>query len=60
MALRYRHNQTVRDSSSSNKEYYIVMVFNFLKVIIGSRVRALLPNKGILPIGGVAQVCKGL
>ena len=56
MPLRNRHNQTVRDSSSSYKVYYIVLVFNFLKGIIGSKVRVIFPNKDILPIGGVASV----
>ena len=50
MPLQNRHNQKVRDSSSNYKVYYIVLVFNFLKGIIGSKVRALLPNMDILPI----------
>ena len=56
MPLQNHHNQKVRYSSSNYKVYYIVLVFNFLKGIIGSKVRVILPNKDILPIGGVASV----
>jgi hypothetical protein len=56
-ALRRRHTQTVRDSSSSFKIDYIIVIQNFLNPkghqnqINGSKVTAILLKGWILPIG---------
>ena len=59
-ALRRRHAQTVRDSSSSYKTDYVFVIKNcpnpkgHQDCISGSKVRALLLKRWILPIMGVA------
>ena len=64
-ALWRRHAQTVRDSTSSYKIDYFIMIKNFLNPeghqnpFIGSKVTAILLERWIWPIGGVAsgRVC---
>ena len=64
-ALRRRHAQTVKDSSSSYKIDYVIVIKKFLNLkghqncITGLRVTAILVKGYILPIGGVAstRVC---
>ena len=57
IALRRRHAQTVRDSSSSYKIDYVIVGNTFLNPeghqhrISGSKVMAMLLKGGILPIG---------
>ena len=64
-ALRRRHAQTVRDSTSSYKIDYVIVIKNFLNPkghqnpISGSKVSAILLKGWILPIGG-ASVVEGL
>ena len=64
-ALRRRHAQTVRDSSSSYKIDYVIVIKNFLNLeghqhpIIGSKVTAILLKGWTSPIGGASAV-KGL
>ena len=59
-ALRRRHAQTVRDSSSSYKIDYFIVIKNFLNpkghqnCISGSKVTAILLKGWICPIGGSA------
>ena len=59
-ALRRRHAQTVRDSSSSYKIDYAIVIKNFLNPeghqirITGSKVTAFFVKGYILPISGVA------
>ena len=61
-ALRRRHAQTVRDSSSSYKIDYVIEIKNFLKPkgqqnpINGSKVTAILLEGWILPYGGASAV----
>ena len=61
MALRRRHTQTVADSSSSYKKEYMLLVENFLNpeghkhCVICSKVKIILPNVGILKVGGVTS-----
>ena len=64
-AFRRRYAQTVRDSSSSYKIEYVLVIKNFLypkgrqHCITGSKVMAILLKQRILSIGGVAsgRVC---
>ena len=64
-ALRRRHAQTVRDSTSSVKIDYIIVIKNFLNPkehenpICGSKVTAILLKVWILPIGRASsgRVC---
>ena len=64
-ALRRRHAQTVRDSTSSYKIDYVIVIKNFLNPeghqnpISGSKVTAILQKGLILPIGGASsgRVC---
>ena len=61
-ALRRRHAQTVRDSSSSYKIDYVMVIKTFLNPeghqnrITGSKVTAILLKWWILPIGGASAV----
>ena len=61
-ALRRRHAQTVRDSSSSYKIDYVIVIKNFLNLkghqnpIIGSKVTDILLKGWILPIDGASAV----
>ena len=61
-ALPRRHAQTVRDSSSSYKIDYVIVIKNFLNPegyqnpINGSKVTAILLKGWILPIGGASAV----
>ena len=61
-ALRRRHAQTVRDSSSSYKIYSVVVIKTFLNPeghqhrITGSKVTAILLKGWILPICGASAV----
>ena len=61
-ALRRRHAQTIRDSSSSYKTDYVIVIKNFLNPkghqnpISGSIVTAILLKGWILPIGGASAV----
>ena len=61
-ALRRRHAQAVRDSSSSYKIDYVIVIKNFLNPeghqnpISGSIVTAILLKGWILPIGGASAV----
>ena len=60
-ALRRRHAQTVRDSTSSYKIDYVIVIKNFLNPeghqnpISGSKVTAILLKGWILPIGGASS-----
>ena len=60
-ALRCRHAQTVRDSTSSYKVDYVIVIKNFLNPeghqnpISGSKITAMLLKGWILPIGGVSS-----
>ena len=64
-ALQRHHAQTVRDSSSSYRIDYVIVIKNFLNReghqnrITGSKVTTILVKGQILPIGGVAsgRVC---
>ena len=64
-ASRRRHAQTVRDSSSSYKIDYVIVIKTFLNPeghqnpISGSKVTAILVKGWILPIGGASsgRVC---
>ena len=64
-ALRRRHAQTVKDSSSSYKKDYVIVVKTFLNheghqiPISGSKVTVILLKGCILPFGGALAV-KGL
>ena len=64
-ALRRRHAQTVRDSSSSHRIDYVIVIKTFLNPkdhpnpINGSKVTAILLKGWILPVGGASAV-KGL
>ena len=64
-ALRRRHVQTVRDSSSSYKMDYVIVIKTFLNPKghqnrnSGSKVTAILMKGRILPIGG-ASLIEGL
>ena len=51
-----RHAQTFRDSSSSYKINYVIVVKTFLNPINGSKVTAILLQGRILPIGGASAV----
>ena len=61
-ALRRRHAQTVRDSSSSYKIDYVIVIKNFLNPerhqnrMSGSKGTAILLKGCILPIGGASAV----
>ena len=61
-ALRRRHAQTVRDSSSSYKIGYVIVIKNFLNQeghhnpINGLKGTAILQKGWILPIGGASAV----
>ena len=61
-ALRRRHAQRVRGSSSSYKIDYVIVMKTFLHPkghqnrISGSKVTAILLNGQILPIGGASAV----
>ena len=61
-ALRRRHAQTVRDTSSSYKIDYAIGIRTFLNPeghpnpITGSKVTAILLKGWILPIGGISAV----
>ena len=61
-ALRRRHAQTVRDSSSSYKIDYVIVISTFLNLegrqncITGSKVTEILLKGWILPIGGASAV----
>ena len=61
-ALRRRHAQTVRDSSSSYNTDYVIVIKTFLSPeghqnrISGSKVTAILLKGWILPIGGASAV----
>ena len=58
--LRRRHAKTVRDSTSSYKIDYVIVIKNFLNPeghqnpISGSKVTAILLKGWILPIGGAS------
>ena len=60
-ALRRRHTQMVRDTSSSYKIHYVIVIKNFLNPeghqnrISGSKVTAILLKWWILPIGGASS-----
>ena len=60
-ALWRRHAKTVRDSSSSHKIVYVLLINNFINIkghqnpIIGSKVTVILLKGWILPIFGVAS-----
>ena len=62
IALRRRHAQRVRDSSSSYKIDYVIVIKTFLNPeghqnrISGSKVTAILLKGWILPIGGASAV----
>ena len=62
IALRRRHAQTVRDSSSSYKIDYVIVIKTFLipewhqNCICGSKVTAILLKGWILPIGGASSL----
>ena len=62
IALRRRHAQTVRDSSSRYKLDYVIVIKTFLNPeghqnrISGSKVKAILLKGWILPIGGASSV----
>ena len=59
-ALRRRHAQTVRDSTSSYKIVYVIVIKNFLNPkgrqnpISGSKVTAILLKVWIFPLGGAS------
>ena len=61
-ALRRRHAQTVRDSSSSYKIDYVIVIKTFLNPkghqnpINGSKVTAILLKEWISPVGGASAV----
>ena len=61
-ALRRRHAHTVKDSSSSYKIDYVILIKTFLNPeghqnrIRGSKVTAILLKGWILPIGGASAV----
>ena len=61
-ALRRRHAQTVRDSSSSYEIDYVIVIRTFLNPeghqnrISGSKVTVILLKRWILPIGGALAV----
>ena len=61
-ALRRRHAQTVRDSSSSYKIDYVIVIQNFLNPeglqnpFNGSKVTVILLKGWISPIGGASAV----
>ena len=61
-ALRRRHAQTVRASTSSYKKDYFIGIKTFLNPeghqnrITGSKVTAILLKRWILPIGGASAV----
>ena len=62
LALQRRHAQTVKDSSSSYKIDYVIVIKNFLypeghkNPISDSKVTAILLKGWILPIGGASAV----